>query len=248
MKKIVIANQKGGVGKTTTAVNLGAGLHALEKKVLLIDIDPQAHLTISFGINPLEKETIYDLLKSEKKMTDFIIDRSGLKIVPSSILLAGAEIELSSIPGREFLLQEKLKTINSFDFIIIDAPPSLGLLTLNALTAADSIIVPVQTEYLALEGMSQFLNTMNMVKQRLNKNLYISGVLATRHDPRKNLNKEVFEKVKAFFKDKVFKTHIRENISIAEAPANGKTIFEYAPNSNGSKDYSALANEIINKN
>ena len=244
-----ILNQKGGSGKTTTAVNLGSGLQKAEKKVLVIDIDPQAHLTYSLGINAHElTKTIYDLLKSEIDLSSCLINRKGLHIIPSNLELAGAEISLSNEPGRDFLLKKALKQQGEqYDFIFIDCPPSLGILTLNALTAADSILIPIQTEFLALQGVSTLLKTVDIVKDRLNENLEILGVLGVRFDTRKVLNQQVMQAIKEQFGHKVFETVIRENIALAEAPTRGQSIFEYDKRSKGSEDYLSLSNEILNR-
>ena len=248
MQTIAILNQKGGVGKTTTAMNLGAGLAKMGKRVMLIDMDPQANLTYSLGIFAHELNlTIYDLLKCETTLEQVMIDRNGLKIVPASLDLSGADIEFSSIPSREFLLHKTLNGITDFEFILIDCPPTLSLLTLNALTAVQQIWIPLQTEFLPLQGLSKLLQTVDIVIERLNSKLEITGIICTRFDGRKNLNKEVVEKVKEHFGSKVFKTLIRENISLAEAPSFGQTIFEYKPDSYGAEDYLKLTKEIIER-
>jgi chromosome partitioning protein len=249
MTKIIsLCNQKGGVGKTTCTLNIGAGLEQAGKKVLLIDLDPQAHLTYSLGIAAHELDkTIYDVFKSGAALHDVILKRNGLSVIPSSLELAGIEMEMAGIPGREFLLKELLEKDEGFDYILIDCPPSLGLLTLNALTAAREIYIPLQTEFLALKGMSKLLETIEAVKKRLNKALVISGIIATRFDARKKLNKGIVDTITERFGKKLFKTLIRENISLAEAPGYGQTIFEYAPKSYGAQDYLALAKEITRR-
>jgi len=248
MKIIALINQKGGVGKTTCAINIGAGLNKLSKRVLLIDLDPQAHLTYSLGIPAHElNNTVYELLKGTVTLKETIIERNGLSLVPSSLDLSGAEIEFSGVAGREFLLKELLEGLKKYDYIFIDCPPSLGILTLNALTTAQKVYIPLQTEFLALQGMTKLLETINIVKKRLNKNIEIAGIIAMRFDNRKNLNREVVEKIKEYFGDKLFNTFIRDNISLAEAPSFGKTIFEYKSNSYGSKDYLDLCKEIIKR-
>ncbi|MEA1939109.1 MAG: ParA family protein [Candidatus Caldatribacteriota bacterium] len=248
MKIIALINQKGGVGKTTCAINIGAGLNKLNKRVLLIDLDPQAHLTYSLGIPAHEqKNTVYELLKNKIKAKKTIINRNGIDLIPSSLNLSGAEIEFSGIAGREFLLRESLEGIKKYDYVLIDCPPSLGLLTLNALTTAQEIYIPLQTEFLALQGMSKLLETINIVKKRLNKNIEIAGIIATRFDHRKNLNKEVVEKIENYFGNRLFNTFIRDNVSLAEAPSFGQTIFEYKSNSYGSKDYLSLCKEIVKR-
>lgn len=248
MPIIALINQKGGVGKTTCAINLGAGLNMLGKRVLLIDLDPQAHLTYSLGIPAHElKNTVYELLKGSATLKETIIQRKGLSLIPSSLNLSGAEIEFSGVAGREFLLKETLEGGEDFDYLFIDCPPSLGLLTLNALTTAQEVYIPLQTEFLALQGMTKLLETIKIVKKRLNKDLEITGIIATRFDGRKNLNREVVEKIKGYFGNKLFNTLIRDNISLAEAPSFGKTIFEYKADSYGAKDYLDLCREIINR-
>lgn len=247
---IAITNQKGGVGKTTSCCNIGDGLHRLSKKVLMIDIDPEAHLTYSLGI-PAHKldVTVNDLLENKYAPEDIMIDRKGMHIIPSSMELSGAEIELSKEPGGEFMLKEAIGDfLDNYEYTLIDCPPSLGYLTLNALTTANEIFVPLQTEYLALRGLRRLTETIDIVKNRLNNNnLEITGVIATRFHQRKNLHKEVVENIKGHFGEKVFKTLIRENISLAEAPSGGKTIFEYEPNSHGAEDYRKLCKEIIRR-
>lgn len=263
MRTIALINQKGGVGKTTSALNIGAGLIKLGQHVLLIDLDPQAHLTYSLGIQAHTlKETIYELLKGETQAQDIIIKRTCsfigtpkgdtgkycLDILPSTINLSGAEIELSGIAGREFLLRESLNHHKDYDYVLIDCPPSLGLLTLNGLTTAQEVYIPLQTEFLALQGMSKLLETVEVVQKRLNKRLEITGVILTRYDNRKVLNKEIAEKIRQHFKGKVFNTIVRDNISLAEAPSYGQTIYEYKPNSYGSEDYLNLCKEITKRN
>ena len=248
MQIIALINQKGGVGKTTCAINIGAGLNKLNKRVLLIDLDPQAHLTYSLGIPAHElKNTVYELLKRTVSLKEITINRNGLSLVPSSLNLSGAEIEFSGLAGREFLLKETIEGFKNFDYIFIDCPPSLSLLTLNALTSAQEIYIPLQTEFLALQGITKLLEMIKIVKKRLNKDLEITGIIATRFDSRKNLNREVVEKIKEYFGNKLFNTLIRDNISLAEAPSFGKTIFEYKSNSYGSKDYLDLCREIIKR-
>ena len=248
MRTIAIINQKGGSGKTTSSINIGAGLTKLKKKVLLIDLDPQAHLTYSLGvpIDSIEK-SVYNLLRKEVTLNEIIIEKDRLYLVPSTLDLSGAETELSNIEGKEFLLKEGLKELEGFDYILIDCPPSLGLLTINALTTASEIFIPLQTEFLALQGMSKLLESIEVVKKRLNKKIEVTGIIATRYDKRKNLNKEVVEKIKEYFKDKLFKTLIRDNVALAEAPSYRQTIFDYQPKSHGAEDYLNLSKEILKR-
>jgi chromosome partitioning protein len=243
---IAIANQKGGVGKTTSSINIGAGLARSGKRVLLVDLDPQGNLTVSLGIAAHElTATLYELLKGEVTATQATI--KGLyDVIPADIRLSGAELELSSQPGREMILKEALQPIQAnYDYILIDCPPSLGLITLNGLTAAKEIFIPLQAEFLALNGMAQLLNTIKAVQKRLNPQLDITGIITTLYDSRKNLNKEVLEKIQEYFPDKAFKTLIRDNVALAEAPSFGKDIFDYRSDSNGATDYKELCSEII---
>jgi len=248
MRKIALINQKGGVAKTTSTINIGAGLTLLGKKVMLIDLDPQSHLTYSLGIEAHTLElTVYDLLKNGASPGKTMITRGEIKLIPSTLNLAGAEIELASVAGREFLLKEALKDVEGYDYILIDCGPSLGLLTLNALVATKEVYIPMQTEFLALRGLSRLLETIEIIKTRLNSDLEITGIIGTRYDSRKILNREILDNIKEYFGDKVFNTLIRENISLAEAPSHGQTIFEYARGSHGAKDYLNLCKEIIER-
>jgi len=254
-KIITIVNHKGGVGKTTTAINLGIGLAHSKKKVLIIDLDPQANLTQSLGILDEQTQTIYGALKGAYSLPTMTIN--GVDITPSELNLCGAEIELAGNLGREFILRDLLNEeqgriqtetiVSKYDFIIIDAPPSLGLLTTNALACSDYVIIPVQSEYLALQGLSKLHGVIELVKQKLNPGLQILGVLLTRYDSRKVLNKNIEEALRGTFEGRVFNTVIRENIAIAEAPAMGQDVITYAPKSNGAQDYLKLTNEVINQ-
>ncbi|KKL52025.1 hypothetical protein LCGC14_2289630 [marine sediment metagenome] len=248
MPTIAVINQKGGVGKTTTVANLGAGLARLKKRVLLVDLDPQAHLTCCLGLNTHELDrTIYEMLKGKASLDETYVERDGIHLLPSSLDLSGAEVEFAVEAGREFLLKESLTSIKQYDFVLLDCPPSLGLLSLNALTAADEVFIALQTEFLALQGLSKLLETIEKIKQRLNPALEITGIIATRYDGRKVLNQEVAGKIQEHFGSKVFKTFIRDNISLAEAPSFGKNIFEYKPDSRGALDYMALSREILER-
>lgn len=244
-----MTNQKGGSGKTTTAVNLGACLAQLGKKILIVDIDPQAHATIHLGLKPYELEsTIYDVLINShpvgKTITGTLL--KDLEILPSHINLSGAEIELVNAVGREGRLRESLRELKGkYDYILIDCPPSLGLLTLNALNVAEEVFIPIQAEFFALEGVTKLLQTINIIKKRLNKKLEISGVILTIFDRRKNICKDVAQRVEEMFPGKVFKTKIRDNVKLAEAPSYGQPITLYCPHSYGSQDYQRLAKEIL---
>lgn len=248
-KIIAIANQKGGVGKTTTSVNLGACLAYLGKRVLLVDIDPQGNATSGVGIDKGDVEKcIYNILVEDEEASDVIQETlvEGLYVIPSTIQLAGAEIELVPTISREVRLKRALsKVIERFDYIIIDCPPSLGLLTINSLTAADTVLIPVQCEYYALEGLSQLLNTVRLVQKHLNTNLMIEGVLLTMLDARTNLGIQVIDEVKKYFQDKVYQSVIPRNVRLSEAPSHGKPIIIYDPKSRGAEVYLDLAKEVM---
>ncbi len=251
-KVIALANQKGGVGKTTTAINLSASLAVLEKKVLLIDADPQANATSGLG---------FDLKSIENSIYECIVDRidpetailkteiEGLHLMPSHIDLVGAEIEMLNMPEREKVLKQVTDVLKEkYDFILIDCSPSLGLITVNSLTAADSVIIPVQCEYFALEGLGKLLNTIKIIQSRLNPDLEIEGFLLTMYDSRLNLSNQVYEEVKRHFQDMVFETIIQRNIRLSEAPSFGKPVLLYDANSKGSTNHLSLAQELIAKN
>ncbi|MFW6000938.1 MAG: ParA family protein [Halanaerobium sp.] len=248
-KTIAIVNQKGGVGKSTTAVNLGAGLVETGKKVLLIDLDPQGNASSGLGVEKSELEyTSYDLLIESESIFRVIMETEteNLDLIPANIELAGAEIELVSIMSRESRLKKSLVEINdNYDYIIIDCPPSLGLLTLNALTAADSVMVPIQCEYYAMEGLGQLMNTIELVRKNLNTDLRIEGVLMTMYDARTNLSEQVIEEVEEYFSDLMFKTIIPRNVRLSEAPSFGRSILEYSSNSKGAEAYRKLAEEVV---
>lgn len=244
---LALLNQKGGVGKTTTTVNLGAALAEKGKRVLLIDIDAQCNLTSSFGYNEEEEDipNIYGAIKGEYPLP-ILHRKDNLDIVIGTIDLAAADLELGGEAGRDFLLKECLSPYqDKYDYILIDCPPALNVITLNVLTVANGVIIPLQAEYLALKGMKMLFKTINKVKARTNPNLNILGILITKYDIRRSLCKKVEETVKRQFGDLVFKTIIRVNSPLSEAPVSGEDIFEYSPKSNGARDYSSLASEII---
>jgi chromosome partitioning protein len=251
MAKIIsIANQKGGVGKTSTAINLSASIAAAEFKTLLIDIDPQANSTSGLGIDKSES-SVYQVLIGIEEITNSIVNTymPYLDVLPANINLVGAEVEMVNMENREKLLKEALKPIiDSYDYIFIDCPPSLGLLTLNSLTASDAVIIPVQCEYFALEGLGQLLNTINIVKKHYNSELFIEGVLLTMFDSRLRLSNQVVEEVQKYFGDRVFNTLIRRNVRISEAPSHAKPVILYDAISAGAQDYMALAAELIKNN
>lgn len=250
-RTIAIANQKGGVGKTTTAINLSSSLAAKGKKVLLIDADPQGNATSGFGVekNDLEN-TVYELLLSECSINECILSEviPGVSIVPSNVNLAATEIELIGVDKKEFILKNEIDWVkDKFDFIMIDCPPSLNLLTINAMTTADSVLVPIQCEFYALEGLSQLIHTVNLVKERLNPDLDMEGVVFTMYDSRTNLSMQVVENVKNHFKQNVYNTVIPRNIRLAEAPSYGMPIGMYDSRSAGAEAYMLLADEVINR-
>jgi chromosome partitioning protein len=248
-KVIAIANQKGGVGKTTTAVNLSSCLGYKGKKVLIIDIDPQGNTTSGLGVDKKNiKRSIYDVLINDEKIKNALVDTSieNLKLCPSNIQLAGAEVELVSVISRETRMKVAISEIrDQFDFVLIDCPPSLGLLTVNSLTAADTILVPIQCEYYALEGLSQLMDTVRLVQKHLNPILDVEGVVLTMFDARTNLSIQVVEEVKKHFRNKVYRTVIPRNVRLSEAPSFGLPIILYDPKSKGSECYMDLAEEVI---
>jgi chromosome partitioning protein len=243
---ISLLNHKGGVGKTTSAINIGAAMVELNKKVMLIDLDPQANLTLSLGI-PRQKNSIYEAMRGESELVPYQV-KEGMDVIISTLDLSGVELELINEAGREFILRELLAPMQEeYDYIIIDCPPSLGLLTLNALTSSRYVLIPLQTEFLALQGLAKIKQIIDKVKFRLNKQLDIVGVIATMYDGRKILNRDVVETIKKYFGEKVFNTMIRDNVALAEAPAQRKDIFEYNRNSPGADDYLSLSREIIGR-
>lgn len=251
-KVIAIANQKGGVGKTTTSINLSASLAVKGKKVLVIDTDPQGNTTSGFGVDKNELEnTIYELMLGECSIQDCILKDviKNVSIIPSNVNLAAAEIELIGVDKKEFILKGEVDWVkDKYDFIIIDCPPSLNTLTINALTTADSVLVPIQCEYYALEGLSQLIHTVNLVKERLNPELDMEGVVFTMYDSRTNLSMQVVENVKEHLNQNIYKTMIPRNIRLAEAPSYGMPIHMYDPKSAGAESYMSLADEVIKHN
>jgi len=249
MRSIALANQKGGVGKTTSTANLGASLALLGKRVLMLDIDPQANLSVHFGVNIFgEEKSLYELMVDRAKAEDVIRKTAveGLDLIPSNINLAGAEIELVGVVGRETVLKEALGGVmDKYDYVLIDCPPSLGLLTLNAMTTAREIFIPLQTEFFALQGMSKLLETVEIVRRRLNPDLQVTGIIACMFDRRTNLANEVLDNIREYFADRLFQTVIRRNVKLAESPSHGAPVAKYAHGSRGSKDYLALAQEVL---
>ena len=250
-KIISVANQKGGVGKTTTTVNLSTILAKKGKSVLLIYTDPQGNATSGLGVSKDVELSVYDILIGDTEFDETLQETAikNLKVCPSNISLAGAEVQLVSMMSREQRLKTKLDKIkDQYDYILIDCPPSLGLVTLNAFTASDSVLIPVQCEYFALEGLGQLLNTVNLVKKHLNKNLEIEGALLTMYDARTNLSNQVVKEVKKYFEDKVYKTVIPRNVRLSEAPSYGMPITVYDPRSKGAKAYEKFAKELLKNN
>lgn len=251
MTKIVsLANQKGGVGKTTTAINLGASLGACERKVLLVDLDPQANATSGVGISKTLERSMYDVLIDKMPIAEIIVPTEipTLFVAPSSVDLVGAEVELRDAIGREYYLRTALETIDGqFDYVLIDSPPSLGLLTVNGLTAANSVLVPMQCEYFALEGVSALLNTIERVRSAVNPNLDIEGIVLTMYDERMNLSRQVADEVRSHFAEKVYSTIVPRNVRLGEAPSFGKPIILYDIRSRGSEAYINLAKEFIRR-
>lgn len=246
-RKLCVINQKGGVGKTTSVMNIGIGMKNTGKRVLLIDLDPQANLTSALGFQSQQLEsTVYEWMKGETSFEDTVLEYQSLFLIPSNVELSAADIELSQVTGRELLLKKAIDSVlDRFDYILIDCSPTLGLLALNALTAVDEVIVPIQPEYLPLEGVSYLMKTIELVRERLNHDLKVGGVIVTRYEGRKNLHREVVDILRTHFEDKLFNTFIRNNVALAEAPSYRKDIFTYKPDSNGAQDYEALCKEIL---
>lgn len=252
MRIISYSNNKGGVGKTTSTVNIAAGLKKLGKKILVIDIDPQAQTTYHFGISqnkydqPIELEnTIFEVMKGDISYKEALIERDGIHIIPSCPDLRG--VEFLPIPAKEFLLRDTLEDVEGYDFVLIDCPPSLGILTLNALSFAREIHIPLQVQFLPFHGMYILFEAVEMVQKRLNKKIEVTGIIGTMYNAKKVINREVIDEIEKRFPSKLFESVIRENVALQEAPSWGKTIFEYKPESNGAVDYLNLAKEIIER-
>lgn len=246
MRIITIINQKGGTGKTTITMNLGVALALMGKKILLIDFDPQANLTYSFGIrNP--KNTIVEVLQGKQTIQTILVKKEGLDIAPSSSLLADLEVSIINKIGREQLLQDRLKGLKEYDYVFIDSPPSLSILTINALTTAGEVLIPLQMEILSLQGLTQLLKTIDEVKNILNKKLRITGIVVSMYDGRRRLSSEILNEIKNNLKEKIFNSLIRICVKIAEAPSFAKSVLSYAPSSEGAIDYKNLAKEFLNE-
>ena len=247
MRRIALVNQKGGVGKTTTAVNLAAALARLGHRILLVDLDPQANATVHLGYLPHQlKKTTYHVLCGGVSAPDVVLNPSpNLWLMPANIDLAGAEMELATAIGREYVLRDALRDMTDFDFILVDCPPSLGVLNVNGLVYVDEIFIPLQCEFFAMHGLTLLMRTVEVVKRRLNPLLTVTRVIPTMYDSRKSLARETIREIETHFKDRVTKTRIRANVRIAEAPSHGKSVLDYAPDSNGAEDFLALARELL---
>lgn len=245
-RKIALVNQKGGVGKTTSTVNIGAGLRRLGKTVLLVDFDPQANLTAALGI-PADRpgKTVYDLIRGNASVDDVIVSKEGLEIIPSSIELSAADVEFIHRDGKEMLLKERLASLHGYDFVLIDCPPSLGFLTLNALVEANEVLIPVQADFLSLQGVSRILEVTAVVRNRLNSGLAVTGIFITRYHKRRLIHREVREELQKRFANKLFSQTIGERVALAEAPGFGCDIFTYKPNSIAAQEYYSLCQELI---
>lgn len=248
MRTIVVLNQKGGVGKTSTTVNLGAALSRQDKKVLLLDLDPQAHLTYSLGIMAHElPRAMGAMLMQECALKDVVTEQNGIDIVPASVALAGTEVDLAGVDNRETRLKTALDTVSGYDFILMDCPPNLGLLTLNAMIAATELLVPVQPEFLALQSLGKLMETVGAIRSGWNPSLAVTGIVMTRFSRNKRINRETRRNIQDYFGDTLLETTIRDNISLAEAPSFGQDIFTYKPRSNGAADYRNLALELLRR-
>lgn len=245
MTIIAVINQKGGTGKTTTAANLGVALASLGKKILLIDLDPQANLTYSFGISSPEKGTMVEVLQGKKTLQSILMECEGLSLAPSSTALTDVEVSLVNKIGRERILKDSFAGLRGYDYVFIDCPPSLSVLTINALNCADEVLIPSQMEVLSMQGLAQLLETIGEVRKVLNEKLKVVGIVPSMYDARRKLSEEVLKEIKSNFKETVFKTPIRECVKIAEAPSFAKTVLTYAPSSNGALDFLSLAKEFI---
>ncbi len=244
MKIISVSNNKGGVGKTTTTVNVAAAMQILGKKIMVIDMDHQGQSTYHLGINPNKiTESVFDVLKGEINYKDVIVNRNGIDVIPSNPDLRG--IEFLAMPAKEFLLKEAMEELSGYDYVLIDCPPSLGVLTLNAMAISEFIIVPLQVQFLPFHGMYNLFEAVQMVKRRINRNIDVTGIVGTMYNAKKTINREVLDETEKRLPGKLFNTLIRENVSLQEAPSWGQTIFEYKPESNGADDYMALTKEII---
>ena len=248
MRIIAVLNQKGGVGKTSTTVNLGAALARQRQKVLLLDLDPQAHLTYSLGIMAHElPRSMSAVLMQECELADVVQESHGLEVVPASVALAGAEVDLAEVDERETRLKQAVDKLGGYDFVIMDCPPNLGLLTLNAMTCANELLAPVQPEFLALQSLGKLMETVAAIRSGWNPDLAMTGILLTRYQKTKRLNRETRKNIREYFGDTLLETAIRDNISLAEAPSFGQDIFTYKPRSNGAADYRNLALELLRR-